>query len=309
VSRPETVRALIEHGDVLISTVGPFVRYGRPALDAAIDAGAHYLDSCGDPGFYRHVFTQAAPRARAAGSVLLTGCGFDFVPGHLVGALAVRETDGAARRLDIGYFFTEGSRLSSGTHATARTGLDQLSHAFRDGSLVLAPLGRQSRSFPDGTRRRAAISYGGTEPLALPRMAPQLRQITTYIGGVGIPTRGARLSSYLLPQLMRVPGISHALRAQAELALRHTGEGPDATARAEGGSRVVAVASDDAGRALATVSLDGVDAYGFTSRFLAYAASRLATGAITEVGALGPLDAFGLEELHRAVNEAGLALG
>jgi short subunit dehydrogenase-like uncharacterized protein len=122
VSRPGTVRALIEHGDVLISTVGPFVRYGQPALDAAIDAGAHYLDSCGEPGFYRQVFTQAAPRARAAGSALLTGCGFDFVPGHLAGALAVRETDGAARRLDVGYFFTEGSRLSSGTRATARTG-------------------------------------------------------------------------------------------------------------------------------------------------------------------------------------------
>jgi short subunit dehydrogenase-like uncharacterized protein len=38
--RPDTVRDLVEHGDVLVSTVGPFARYGEPAVQAAIAAGA-----------------------------------------------------------------------------------------------------------------------------------------------------------------------------------------------------------------------------------------------------------------------------
>src|SRR5207247_8262039 len=42
VARPDTVRALVERGDVLVSTVGPFRRYGEPAVRAAIAAGAHY---------------------------------------------------------------------------------------------------------------------------------------------------------------------------------------------------------------------------------------------------------------------------
>src|SRR4051794_29110029 len=43
VERPETVAALVERGDVLLSTVGPFQRWGAPALDAAIGAGAVYI--------------------------------------------------------------------------------------------------------------------------------------------------------------------------------------------------------------------------------------------------------------------------
>lgn len=34
VTRPQSVRALIEDGDVLVSTVGSSLRYGEPALGA-----------------------------------------------------------------------------------------------------------------------------------------------------------------------------------------------------------------------------------------------------------------------------------
>src|SRR3954451_10960326 len=51
VARPESVRALVGPGDVLVSTVGPFTRWGAPAVEAAIAAGAHYLDSTGETPF------------------------------------------------------------------------------------------------------------------------------------------------------------------------------------------------------------------------------------------------------------------
>ena len=41
VSDPASVRALLDRGDVLVTTVGPFLRHGGPALAAALDAGAH----------------------------------------------------------------------------------------------------------------------------------------------------------------------------------------------------------------------------------------------------------------------------
>jgi short subunit dehydrogenase-like uncharacterized protein len=72
VSRPESVRALVERGDVLVSCVGPFQRWGAPAVEAAIDAGAHYLDSTGETPFIRRVFEHWGPRAAAADCVLLT---------------------------------------------------------------------------------------------------------------------------------------------------------------------------------------------------------------------------------------------
>src|SRR5580704_2083989 len=63
VERSESIRKLLEPGDVLVSTVGPFTLYGKAALDAALDAGAHYLDSTGEPAFMREVFSVAGPVA------------------------------------------------------------------------------------------------------------------------------------------------------------------------------------------------------------------------------------------------------
>src|SRR5205823_7497086 len=104
VSRPQTVRELVEGGDVLVSTVGPFARWGEPALRAAVDAGAHYLDSTGEPPFIRRVFEEFGPQAERAGAVLLTAMGYDWVPGNLAGGLALQEAGEAATRLDIRYF-------------------------------------------------------------------------------------------------------------------------------------------------------------------------------------------------------------
>src|SRR3954465_14689123 len=58
VARPESVRALVERGDVLLSTVGPFVRYGEPALRAAVDAGAPPLDSTGGGPFLHRLVQE-----------------------------------------------------------------------------------------------------------------------------------------------------------------------------------------------------------------------------------------------------------
>src|SRR4051794_662235 len=45
VTDPSSVAALLQPGDVLISTVGPFLELGEPAVQAALRAKASYLDS------------------------------------------------------------------------------------------------------------------------------------------------------------------------------------------------------------------------------------------------------------------------
>src|SRR3954447_8732924 len=55
--RQNTVFALVDSpDDVLVSTVGPFVKWGPPALRAAVAAGCTYVDSTGEPAFIREVF-------------------------------------------------------------------------------------------------------------------------------------------------------------------------------------------------------------------------------------------------------------
>src|SRR5260370_40971947 len=87
---PGSVRDLIGAGDGLVSTAGPFMKIGRSAVAAAVDAGALYLDSRGEPPFIRQVFEEFGPRAERTGAVLLTAFGYDYVPGNLAAALALR---------------------------------------------------------------------------------------------------------------------------------------------------------------------------------------------------------------------------
>src|SRR2546421_12067130 len=104
VSSPDSVQSLVERGDVLLSTVGPFARYGEPAAEASVLAGAHYLDSTGEPAFIRRVFEEYGPRAESAGCGMVTAFGYDWVPGNLAGALALRDAGGQATRVASGYF-------------------------------------------------------------------------------------------------------------------------------------------------------------------------------------------------------------
>src|SRR3954447_5316641 len=80
VTKPGTLRTLVDKDTVLVSTVGPFLRWGSTAIEAAIDAGAIYLDSTGEPPFIREVFERRDAPAKATGAALMTAFGYDFVP-------------------------------------------------------------------------------------------------------------------------------------------------------------------------------------------------------------------------------------
>jgi short subunit dehydrogenase-like uncharacterized protein len=102
VTDPSSVAALVRaRGDVLVSTVGPFSRWGAPAVEAALARGAHYIDSTGESAFIRRVFEDWGPRAVSAGSALITAFGYDWVPGNLAGALALRAAGERASRVEL----------------------------------------------------------------------------------------------------------------------------------------------------------------------------------------------------------------
>ena len=63
--RQNTVFDLVGPDDVLVSTVGPFAKWGLPAVRAAVAAGCTYLDSTGEPEFIRRVFEEFGAPADA----------------------------------------------------------------------------------------------------------------------------------------------------------------------------------------------------------------------------------------------------
>ncbi len=306
-SDPKSVRRLVSTGDVLATTVGPFARHGQAALDSAIAAGAHYVDSTGESGFIRSVFADAGPRAAASGSTLLTAFGYDFVPGNLAAALALRQAGSAATRVATAYFFDGEAKMSSGTAATAAGGLTDPSHLLRHGRLVLLPTGRTLKTFSDRGTRRPAVLFGSTESLALPRTFPQLTDVANYLGWFG-------KASYALPAasfgmgLLRLPVLRRRLERRAAKAAAVTGRGPSEASRRSQRSVALAVAYDSTGKQLTSVRVEGPNGYDLTAGLMAWAASELAHGRVQAVGALGPVDAFGLDRLVAGCHSAGLVV-
>jgi short subunit dehydrogenase-like uncharacterized protein len=313
VARPQTLRDLVERGDVLISTVGPFERLGDPAVEAAVAAGAHYLDSTGEGSFIRTVFERHGPAAEAAGCGLLTAFGYDWVPGNLAGALALTEAGASATRVDIGYFATGdvgAGAASGGTRATMASSMLAPSYAWRGARLVTEPAARYVRSFDLdlGRRRSDAFSVATSEAFTLPRLQPGLRDVGVYLGWAGPLSRAVQAMSLGGSLIARVPGARDAIGTLLKpLAASGSTGGPDAEARAKVGSLIVAEAFDARETRLSAVRLKGVNPYDFAAAILAWGAQTAASGGLQGTGALGPVDGFGLEALVRGCAEAGIS--
>lgn len=311
-AEPASVRALLaSRDDVLLSTVGPFVRYGRAAVEAAIDAGAAYVDSTGEAPFIKWVFEDAGPRAARSGARLLPAFAYDYVPGNLAGALAIDRAEHLGRpaiRLDIGYFVRGGLGMSSGTRASAAGVLVEPTYAFRHGHLVQERAAARTTSFTvDERTRLSGLSIGSTEQFTLPRRSAALREVDVYLGWAGRLTRPISVLGAVGDLALRLPGARSAARRLAEsLTGTATGEGPDHQQRSRSSTLVLARAFDASGACVCQITLTGPTPYELTADLLAWGAGmclRTGTGA---VGALGCVDAFGLEACIEGCAGAGL---
>jgi short subunit dehydrogenase-like uncharacterized protein len=304
VDRPETVAALLERGDVLLSTVGPFMRWGEPALRAAIAAAGVYIDSTGEPPFIRRVFDEFGEPARRAGATLLPAMGYDFVPGTLAGALALEEAGSEAVRVDVGYYALGGgpSALSRGTKASlAGVALDR-AFAYRGGRVQTVRSAERVRDFSVRGKDRPAISVGGVEHFTLPAAYPQLREVNVYLGWFAGMSRAVQAGSRASALVGRIPGSRGALARLAGMG----GTGPEPGTTPGTMSYVAGAAYDADGEPLAEVHVSGADAYDFTAGCLAWSARRAAHDGVAATGAAGPIEAFGLEALEAGCAEAGL---
>lgn len=307
VSQPETVAALVGEGDVLVATVGPFVKWGDAAVEAAIAERASYIDSTGEPPFIRRVFEHYGPRAAAAGVGLVTAFGYDWVPGNLAGALALREAGSDAVRVDTGYFATGASDFSGGTKASLAGVATAPSFAFRDGALRTVRSADRYRTFAVRGRERPTVAVGSSEHFALPRAAGGLREVNAYLGWFGPLSRPMQAFSLLGSPIFKIPGASAAAGKLTDRFVKGSTGGPSPDERARAGSYVVGEAYDTSGRKLSEVHLTGVDGYTFTAGMLAWGAERAAAGELRGSAALGPVDGFGLDELEAGAREAGIA--
>jgi short subunit dehydrogenase-like uncharacterized protein len=78
-----SVRELASRARVLATTVGPYRRYGMPALEACARAGTHYADLTGEVLFMREAIDRFDAVAADSGALIVHSCGFDSIPSDL----------------------------------------------------------------------------------------------------------------------------------------------------------------------------------------------------------------------------------
>ena len=317
--RPGSLRDLIGAGDVLVSTAGPFMKVGRPVVAAAVDAGAVYLDSTGEPPFIRQVFEEFGPLAQRTGAVLLTAFGYDYVPGNLAGALALEAAGPGAARVQVGYFVRGDLRrgASAGTRASMIGMLLEPGYGFHGGRIVTEPTAAHIASFMvDGTKREA-YSLGSSEHLRAaattaggggPRSRDRQRSPTWASTSAG--SAGRQGSSTTAPRSRRR---SAACPGRAGLSTPRRGgssaAGPRLAPATAIRSDVVAVARDASG------SGTGHGAPGGRRSVLVHRVDPGLGGRQggrrrrAPAGALGPVEAFGIDLLESACADAGFHRG
>lgn len=82
-TQPESLDSVLTQTRVVISTVGPFAKYGTPLVEACIRQGTHYVDTTGEYNWIKKIIDQFDTAAKEKKVMIVPTCGFDSVPSDL----------------------------------------------------------------------------------------------------------------------------------------------------------------------------------------------------------------------------------
>lgn len=286
VESPGSLDALACSTRVVITTVGPYARYGEPLVAACARAGTDYVDLTGEPEFVDRMIERYDEEARKTGARIVHCCGFDSIP-HDLGAYFTVKQLSSDQPIVVEGFVRGGGKFSGGTWASALgafadAGAYYKRRMAKRGKRAAASDGRKVRPAPAKLRfDRELGAWACPLPTidpqivirsarALPEYGPdfqyghyaEVRSLATLVGGaVGIGT---------LVALAQVPPARRLLEK-----LRPSGAGPTAEERARAHFRVRFLGRAGSTRVVTEVR-GGDPGYGETSKMLAESALCLA---------------------------------
>ena len=171
---------------VIISTAGPFAKYGTPVVNAAVRGKAHYCDITGEVPWVKSMINKHHEDAESKGIRVVNCCGYDSIPSDLGSLLVVNEFQSTLGKLpnQITTAIAEGrGGVSGGTIASA---MNQMAVAATEDSTSTYAL------MPSGEQKGPDNDFWGTEycgPLGK-YLAPFVMQVCN--------TRIVQRSNYLL---------------------------------------------------------------------------------------------------------------
>ncbi|MEM8770511.1 MAG: saccharopine dehydrogenase NADP-binding domain-containing protein [Pseudomonadota bacterium] len=329
---PKSLGEMARRAKAVITTVGPYQKYGEPLVEACVAAGTDYVDLSGESPFMRRMIDQYSEQARATGARIVHSCGFDSIPFDLgvyyVQGLA-KEKFGAPAHEVKGRVMAAKGGASGGTVASALATLENISDPF------VRRVMRDIYSLaPDDTVKRPRQPDGNT-----PYYDRDARKWVAPFIMAAINARNVHRSNMLMnyawgedfkySEMMAAPnapagfaiagglgGFAGALAFPPTRALlKNTvlpspGEGPKKEKREAGFYKILFIAKNKDGQTVkAMVKGDRDPGYGSTSKLIAEAALCLAFDVSREEtpgGVWTPAAAMGEKLIARLAENAGL---
>ena len=158
--------ALAAQARVVLSTAGPFARFGSELVAACVRHGTHYVDITGETPWVRQMIDRHHDAAAKSATRIVPGCGFDSVPSDL-GAWLVASALNAKhgeRCVSVKACFRVRGGLNGGTAASMLNAFDEGLQGQLDDPFLLNPAGTApadaaSHRDPAGALRDA--DFGG----------------------------------------------------------------------------------------------------------------------------------------------------
>jgi short subunit dehydrogenase-like uncharacterized protein len=282
---------------VLITCVGPFVELGRSAVEAAIKARVHYVDSTGEGLFIQHLLEDFEGPARRAGIALAPALAFDAVPADVAATLASQ----GLRHPKLTLTYALPAHASLGTLTSALGVAASRGPWLRDGERVMVETGDHHRwaPMPPPLGPKPSISFpfavGHLAPLHLPLRSLEL--FATTSGSQRIALKAA------LPLLRAVSAAPGGRGVEGVARLMRSSHGPDERRRPR--SKWTILAEAHSGARWKNVALTGTDSYGLSAGLLASSALEMSKPGFEGAGVLAPVGALGLDFLEKQLTDHG----
>ena len=324
--------AITSKAEVLISTVGPYAKYGAEIVASCVRNGTDYCDLTGETHFVRAMIDAHHEEARKTGARIVHCCGFDSIPSDL-GALMVQE----AFRERYGRYASEvkmaagkmSGAFSGGTFASMLNIFDELKvnpklRRVLGNPYALNPKGVRGPDRGDQAGVRYDKDLGWTSPFVM--AAINTRIVRRSHALIGLPWGEDFRYSEVMSTGKGARGFTRAVSFaggigafMAVVALPFTrplvvkrlpspGEGPSEQVRAKGYFETRHVALGDGDSVRGVVSDQRDPGYGSTAVMLSEAALCLALQGqelAAEGGILTPAATMGMRLIER-LRAAGL---
>lgn len=289
--------AALDGVKTLITCVGPFEELGHTAVEAALRARTHYVDSTGEGTFIGRLIAEKSGPAQTAGIAMAPSLGFDEVPADVAAALAAEGLD----KPDVTLTYAVPTTPSGGTAKSVIGIITEPAPWIVDGEPVQVRAGEHSRwsPMPPPLGPKRAISM----PLAECYLAPlhiDMNSFRIFVTSGRAQTLGVKALPLVGPLVTAAP-VRKTLGKLIDMVI----EGPEGKKR-EGAWTILAEAkTKDARR---NVVLTGHDVYGLTAECLSTAGQRMSEDDYKGSGVLSPVQAVGLDRLQKELIEHGVSI-